>query len=113
MTYPVETDTIPIPSHHECTLFNSEDPDNGIFYDSSHAVCLAYYNDGEYLKAFLVRGLQGTFVEQQESWVGVVKDMPRITAQILTKHEAANRYCRWTPTVRPLETGLFTAMKEA
>jgi len=79
MTYPTKTDTIPIPSRHECTLFNSEDPDNGIFYDSSH----------------------------------VVKDIPHVTARVLTKSEAADRYCRWTPLVGPMESGLFTAMKEA
>jgi len=113
MTYPVKTATTPIPSHHECTLFNSEDPDKGIFYDSSHAVCLARFNDGEYFQAFLLRGLQGTFIEQDESMVGVVKDMPHVTARVLTKSDAADRYCEWTPMVGPMESGLFTAMKEA
>ena len=113
MTVPVETATIPIPSHHECTLFNSEDPNTALFYDSSHAVCLAHFTDGEYFRAFLLRGLQGTFIEQDESMVGVVKDMPQITAHVLTQSEAADRYCRWTPMVPPMDTGLFTAMKEA
>ena len=108
-----ETDKVFIPLHHGCTLFNPDDPDNGIIYNSALAQPLAYYHDGEYWREYLMKCPNGTFVVQEESMVGVQNDSPRITACRMHKQDAAERYCSWVHLVPPMETGLFIGMKEA
>jgi len=95
----------PTPKSYLCILAHEADPGIGLRYNSSTMKLLAYEGKCDIMDLLLVSPT-GTYVFQREFAGGTVE------AQIVSRGMASQFYGQSTQVVPPMESGLFTELRD-
>ena len=95
----------PIPKPYLCILAYEAEPNVGLRYNSSTMKLLAY-KEGSFLTELLLVSPSGTYICQREFTDSVH------SVFMISHGEASQFYGRNTQVVPPMESGLFTELRD-